>query len=363
MYIVACLGNSLDLSSALAQDSDELVVDQRVLSGLLNRYNPSSMPTKKKVRKKNARRRAINFAAIAYECDQLRANFPGLSIISFKKTLARECAPTIYRELKDKAAYLADKAGVACPKLYIQLDQGGDVAGLYNASAQKKIKVYTKTTTHEDGSQEKVVDDRTHFRLTVGEWLLKLAYGDEQNHDILLAVMAHEMGHIYHDHTEECIAHEHQADEFAVRLLDFRSEPLIKALNMLSLAHGLLNSYDVFASLGHAGICQVVTDVARAVPGFGALAMACSHVEYGRLIAEGCDYASTHVHDYEGEDVLVASLCDALMIVCMEPTSIVSTNFNYLQAMCCALEDKKPQQERTHPAPFPRNQHILACAA
>ncbi len=288
-------------------------------------------------------------------------------------------APTIHKLLHAKVTTIATRMGLDPATITICIQPiPNDQKGLFNAHAQqmRSISVNIEIIKDQNGSilSKKIIGHNvlSSSRLTVNEETLRLLLWLEGNNQyehsegLLDGVLAHELGHIYHQHTDCNVTNEFQADATGGRNLSI-PQNVINSVDMLYFAGNLfasLVSCKQHLPIVNDGLLEVLQIIIKTlfknVGGIGSLSMSSSHNQFSNEIHRAVCHAVERVVNRKVRDQLtiVSLLYDELKGCCQH--ELVSTNTeeeHFYQALDRTLALFSPQ---THPDPKTRREHFNA---
>jgi hypothetical protein len=293
--------------------------------------------------------------------------------ISFtKQPEAQQTAPTIYNLLKNHIATMAKPLGLDANSINIAIrPTAKDIKTAYNAHAHMVTKLTQKKTTISDSSgtvistkiSEKISREQT-LSINAESLLLFAWHEGNAQQGVLAGAIAHELGHIAHQHAGSSIANELEADATGAKCLTEPSN-LIKAVDMLTLAGNLFSGL-VQTNLLRLDLDTVFTAIHAIVgslidqsPQLGHLGASPSHSQfsYGVSLAVSKALQRTLDKRLSGDTAKTMSLLyDELKDRCLTPQSAVNPE---MQATCREVENFLAAQSMlTHPNPLSRHTHF-----
>ncbi|MBD3231288.1 hypothetical protein GF322_01365 [Candidatus Dependentiae bacterium] len=187
-----------------------------------------------------------DYDVIEKEINSLKNNFNNFDLIGLDDEESKKIAPNFITQIEKNVQFFVKMAGIKTPKLYLYV---GTDQKTYNASATTSItEITTVKTVTKNGEENQFAkkDIEKNYKLTLGENLVKLFFWNKDGNELLKSIIAHEIGHMYHNHLQESKESEYQADTKAVEFLGrHNGENLIKAIDMVTLAghiYTILNS-------------------------------------------------------------------------------------------------------------------------
>jgi hypothetical protein len=308
------------------------------------------------------------------EIKLLKRNYTTESV-DLNNTAVRQFAPTISQFIDGAVAKVAELAGIEKPAVRFFIADG---ALQYNAAAQQGARILTKkyqtfSVDQRTGRKTLIKEDTTVERskvsaITVGAQLFRLFAWRRAALPLLAAVIGHEVGHIVFEHGSEAVAHEHEADLFAARLLKNGTD-LIVALDMLALATNLyhgLKSVGVYQASIHDHVIAVVNKVIVDVPDMGELGKATTHSYATTALFHALRKADQKVVRHGTGDEVNEEIYRAAKRACLTPSLVFGVPAEEIQELCEQTERSAQflqSFKKTHPAPLDRRSLIEAIAA
>jgi hypothetical protein len=202
--------------------------------------------------------------------------------------------PVLYKTVKEIVDKFVKTAKIKTPKLLLYV---GSDNSAYNASANTSTITRTTTTTKTYGRKvETVVDEKieNHYKLVLGEGLVKLLLWKNYGSKLLAAIIGHEIGHMCDNNVTPSKTAEYFADSKAVEFLGKNdSDKLIQAINMITLGSHMyniltLNSDFLKLNLGdaHQVIRIIVNSMVNEIPDLGDLGTCSSHKKVGYVVSK-----------------------------------------------------------------------------
>lgn len=271
---------------------------------------------------------------------------------------SRASAPILCKMLESCTSSLATKADLQTPPIYLSIDENNR----YNAHAQGlTATLVTKHYIQQDGHTtliDQTASEITKHRITLDEELLKLILWRTEYQECLQAIIAHELGHIKYNHQGHNLNHEHEADLFALTLLE-KPSLLITALDMIQCSSSLLTSLKSYSSCipstktAHSVIRKTVNAVILHRGDLGELGRADSHTYFSTLVAQATKEVFSSSHGSSTIDYL-NPLFEQLLIACNDPQKFFTIfSLSYLKQMGREIDQKNPET-LTHPHPLAR---------
>jgi len=189
--------------------------------------------------------------------------------------------------------------------------------------------------------------------IAVDEEIVKLFLWNKDGIKFLKALLAHEMGHIFFNHNNAKIKEEHQADGFAVDILE-EPETLHKMLALPRLGGSLfvaLQKQNALPAEYLSYITYVLANYAiDTIPGLGVLSKVTSFKAFIHIIKNVIASSMPLDHGHEMEH-LFDKVTKKLHDICADHQAV--------QEACRKFSNYEGKED--HPAPLPRDNHIIAC--
>ncbi len=329
---------------------------------------------------------------ILQELNALEACFCTTETISLTtNTRARSIAPHVFHLIANKAKKIADRMGVDMNTVQICIEPTAqDVKSAFNAHAQTSLQLtVTKKTVTETVVENtirnntvidsKVVETKTtehvshdllqSHKLSINAESLKFFAWHEghsqydQIEGLFDGVIAHELAHIFHNHSECSIECECQADATGAKNLHINPyEKLIGAIDILYFAGNLfsaLKSQQSLLRLDNATIFNTVNAITSSlvhqVKDFGHLSQCSSHTQFAckmqRAIGKALQRIASH-RAFGNKNITASLLYDELKDCCQTP---LDSN-DGIHEIACKLSDNQMAlySQLTHPDPQTR---------
>lgn len=318
----------------------------------------------------------VFYAKIKAELQALERTFSAdatTETISFtKQPRAQQTAPTVYNCLKNHITTMAKTLDLDANNINIAIrPTAKDIKTAYNAHAHMVTKLMQKKTTISDGNgtiistqiSEKISREQT-LSINAESLLLCAWYEGNAQQGVLAGAIAHELGHIAHQHAGSSITNELEADATGAKCLTEPSN-LIKAVDMLTLAGNLFSGL-VQTNLLRLDLDTVFTAIHAIVgslidqsPQLGYLGASPSHSLFSYGVNLAVSKALQRILDkrLSGDTAKTMSLLyDELKDRCLTPQSSINPE---LQATCREVENFLAAQSMlTHPSPLSRHTHF-----
>jgi|GEM_PF-4230308 len=303
------------------------------------------------------------------EIDLLKKRFPeqcsknSEKLISVMQAGAPEIAPALYQLLYKKTQALAEKANVEVEDILIHVGQDKESYNLF-----AKMLIETTITEGDPVSKESRIN-----KLVIGEQALKLFLWDfDKNEDTFSAVIAHEVGHMWCEHKDECKRNEFEADLVGKCLLD-DPRALNKGVNMLTLAGNLFNSISEKSSEGNLNltdvfrmVCVATNTIANDNGGdLGWLGKTSSHAKFSLNVNQAVENASKTANGLADKNMFLSNVCSNVLISCKTQNGLFAPELDkQLSSVCKKAEDALHVagiSPITHPTPLERSVYSAAC--
>lgn len=290
-------------------------------------------------------------------------------------------APQVYNVLYSMLEELTQKANIQMPSIAISTYNDEK---FYNAEAQTQTAHLERTTTKTvNGVVENVEKEQrllTHHTLIVGSGTLRLFLLHPQGTDLLKAVIAHEVGHMFYNHDFQTIQAEKEADRKAVELLGSEhADDLVTAINMITLAGHLSGNLRVNAAVFNLPtsktedlVIPLVNSVIQEHPKLGELGQSSSHSKFGYVVLKVLEDSLktlavlkqlTPAKDYMIH--LINTVFDKLLDSCVNQERLFGDKCDFIDEKMARVEQytNKIYSNITHPNPLDRMTYIESCVA
>jgi len=290
-------------------------------------------------------------------------------------------APIVYNLLHSILTQLTQKAGITMPSIAISTNNDEK---FYNAEAQTQKahleRTITKTVNGVVEGVEKEQKFLTHHTLIVGSGTLRLFLLHPQGINLLRAVIAHEVGHMFHNHDFQTIQAEKEADQKAVALIGpDHADDLVTAINMITLAGHLSGNLRVNAAVFNLPtnktedlVIPLVNSVIQEHPKLGELGQSSSHSKFGCVVLKVLEDSLktlavlkqlTPAKDYIIH--LINTVYDKLLDSCINQARLFGDTCDLIDEKMARVEQytNKIYSHITHPNPLDRMTFIESCNA
>lgn len=253
-------------------------------------------------------------------------------------TPAASIAPTTYHFLKDIISDITIKGHIAMPDIALHVNKTPQTINEYAFNAYAVSAIYPNF-------------------IAVDEELLKLFLWNKQAKALLHAILAHELGHIKFQHGASEIKNEHQADAFAIGILD-KPTMLIKSLDLTMLAGSLY--FALHQNTHHhirntAQTTRVLANYAiETLPKLGTLSKAKTNKAFMYIINITIKQPipTTNIHNHGSfPDKIMFDLTHHMKDNCTNKFLMRDANNQFSADV----------GKETHPSPFARRRYIKAC--
>ncbi len=318
------------------------------------------------------------FQTIAHELDALCNRFGNKSLISLSNNLeTQSLAPTLCPLLINKIQTIATRMNLDISTINVGIKpMTDDISDLFNAHAQTKVCVTVYKECKIRKSDGTILETKTDhnisslFNLVLNEeTILLLAWheGDSayaSTEKLLDGVIAHELGHIYHQHTQSKAQYEHEADAIGSQCL-VHPKNLINSVDMLYLAGNLFTCLRGNASkLGNltreksqAMLHIIAHTLMNNIDSLGTLGMSTSHTQFASEINHAIQKAIERIeskHAYGNDQIVISLLYDELKDKCLNPLPSEGTE---VEVVCKQADQTLAlYSQLTHPDPKTRRE-------
>lgn len=305
------------------------------------------------------------YEKVQKELGALQAARKGRDMVNISKAKYTQIAPNLSNFLSNLTENLIKKTTLTMPSIFVYI---GDGQGLYNASMQKTVTVFTHTSRDISGkeSSTQIVQDK--YKLTLGRELVNLFLWKKSLTDCFEAVIAHEIGHAVNNHTIPSIENEYAADRTAVKLLKSPWK-LPQGISVLTLAGHIYNTISAIADDGvkehiHFLVRVLTASLVKEFPNLGELGRSSSHTNFARLVQAALAPIISPEEQEESISspaALVIKIHERLRQACLNPGAFMGVDDDELSEEGEMLDEltNRMFSPITHPAPRDRLEKIL----